>query len=88
MTYVSIVNSRARSLKKERNDGYIEYKWKLLNVDRSRLIRLITQMNYRLNEGDGRSMYAIGFLDDGSAIGITKSELSITLRNILFAANI
>lgn len=86
MTYFVMVDRRARALKRERDDGYIEYKWKLLDIERSRLIRLITQMNYRLNEGEGKSMYAVGFTDDGSAIGITKSELHLTLRNIISAA--
>lgn len=40
-------------------------------------------MNYRLREGNGKSMYAIGFLDNGFTKRITKSELKITLRNIL-----
>ena len=85
MTYVIIVDKKANSLKKERDDGNIEYKWKLLNIKRTKLIRLITQMNYRLNECNGKSMYTIGFLDDGTAIGITKSELSLTLCNIILA---
>lgn len=56
MTYFVMVDRRARALKREKDDGYIEYKLKLLDIERSRLIRLITQMNYRLNEGEGKSM--------------------------------
>lgn len=84
---VIFINRKASNLKKERDDGYIEYKLKLINIERQKLIKLISQMNYRLNEGDGKSIYAIGFSDDGSATGITKSELDDTLENIFFAAN-
>jgi GTPase len=31
-------------------------------------------------------IYAIGFLDDGSALGITKCELKMTLHNIVLAS--
>ena len=43
-------------------------------------------MNYRLNEGEDKSIYAVGFTDGGYAICITKYELQITLRNIELAA--
>jgi len=86
MRNVTIIKRKAKSLKKERDDGYIEYKWKLVNIERNRLIRLITQMNYRLNEGEGKSMYAIGFADDGCSLGITHFEMKLTLRNIVSAA--
>ena len=83
---IVIIGRKASSLKREKDDGYIEYKWKLLNIQRERLIRLISQMNYRLNEGDGKSIYAIGFADNGSALGITKCEMKMTLHNILSAS--
>ena len=82
---VTFIKRKATSLKKEKDDGYIEYKLKLINIERNRLIRLISQMNYRLNEGKGRSIYAIGFSDNGFATGITKSELKDTVKNIIFA---
>ena len=49
MRNVKIIMRKATSLKKERDDGYIEYKWKLINVEKQRLMKLITQMNYRLH---------------------------------------
>jgi hypothetical protein len=83
---ITIISRKAASLKQEKDDGYIEYKWKLLHIQRERLIRLISQMNYRLNEGDGKSIYAIGFSDNGSALGITKCEMKMTLHNIVSAS--
>jgi len=84
---VIFIKRKATNLKKERDNGYIEYKLKLINIERKRLIRLISQMNYRLNEGGGKGIYAIGFSDNGFATGITKSELDDTLGNIFAAAN-
>jgi len=85
MNNVIVIKRRAKSLKKERDTGYIEYKWKLVNIERNKLIRLTTQMNYRLNEGNGKSMYAIGFSDDGCSLGITHIEMKSTLESICSA---
>lgn len=79
MDNIKIINRKAKPLNREKDDGYIEYKWKLTNIEKNKLIRLSSQMNYRLNEGCGKSLYAIGFLDDGSSIGISDFEMSITL---------
>lgn len=83
---IRIIKRKADSLKKEKDDGHIEYKWKLINIEKKRFMRIITQMNYRLNEGNGKSMYAIGFLDDGRPIGITYNEMETTLYHIKNAA--
>lgn len=83
---IRIIKRKADSLKKEKDDGHIEYKWKLINIEKKRFMKIITQMNYRLNEGNGKSMYAIGFLDDGRSIGITYNEMETTLHHIKNAA--
>ena len=83
---ITIIYRRATSLPRENDEGFIEYKWKLVNIKRDRMIRLITQMNYRLNEGNGKSIYAIGYSDDGFAKGITKGELITTINNISLAS--
>ena len=50
-----------RCLDEESEDGSVEYKWWLAAPsDRSRLERLATQMNFRVNEGDGRCTYVLG----------------------------
>ena len=86
-SHIEIINRKASDLKSEKDDGYIEYKWKLINIPRDRLIKLITQMNYRLNEGDGKSIYAIGFLDNGKSIGINYNDLYDTLETIISIAS-
>ena len=83
---IVIIDRKASSLTSEKDDGYIEYKWKLLDSSKERLNRLSSQMNYRLNEGAGKSVYAIGFLDNGKAIGISKCDMKITLQNIVYAS--
>ena len=44
-------------------EGNIEYKLKLIDPDSFRLEHLITQMNWRLQEGQGEALYEIGVED-------------------------
>lgn len=45
--------------------GNIEYKLKLTNPSKQRLEHLITQLKWRLNEGNGEAIYEIGVTDSG-----------------------
>lgn len=45
--------------------GNIEYKLKLINPSKQRLDHLITQLKWRLNEGNGEAIYEIGVTDSG-----------------------
>lgn len=45
--------------------GNIEYKLKLTNPSKQRLDHLITQLKWRLNEGNGEAIYEIGVTDSG-----------------------
>ena len=83
---LNIIYRKPKSVQSEKNEGYIEYKWKLINVDRQKIIKLITQMNYRLNEGNGKCVYFLGFSDKGNATGLTIDEMKITLYNIIIAS--
>ena len=44
----------------ELDNGNTEYKLKLINVDRIKLQKRITQMKFRLHEGNGECHYLIG----------------------------
>jgi len=69
----------------ESDDGPEEYKLKLTTVAPSRLPQLVTQMKYRLSEGDGECYYWLGIEDDGTAKGITEREMEQStemLRNM------
>lgn len=66
----------------EKYFGNIEYKRKITNKNSFRIEELITQMNFRLNEGNGIAYYYIGVDDDGSIYNITKDELEESFNNL------
>ena len=66
----------------EKDDGNIEYKWKLVNLSSERIERLITQMKYRIAEGSGEALYEIGIADDGFAKGVNLQEYEESLKNL------
>ena len=70
------------SLGKEKDDGNIEYKLRLCSLNSSRIEELITQMNYRLIEGNGEAIYEIGIKDDGFPEGINKTEFDESIKNV------
>lgn len=77
--------SMPESLPPEVEEGNVEYKLKLVNPSPSRLEHLVTQMKWRLQEGDGEAIYEIGVEDNGMFVGITREELdsSLTTLNVM-----
>jgi GTPase len=76
-------------LEKEKNDGNIEYKRELLNLDDDIINRRMTQMKYRIYEGSGEALYFIGVTDDGKLIGLNEKEYIQSIKNLeLIASNI
>lgn len=66
----------ARKIRQEDDEGNIEYKWKLCSFNNNkRREKLISQMNYRLNQGDGIAIYNIGYHDNGDPIGIEYDRM-------------
>ena len=55
---------------------------KLLNPSPSRLEHLVTQMKWRLQEGEGEAIYEIGVEDNGMFVGITREELDSSLNTL------
>lgn len=43
---------------------------------------LITQMKWRLREGQGEAIYEIGVQDDGTIKGLTDKELDASMRTL------
>ena len=76
-----------RFFPQESNDGNIEYKLKLSNLNDIRKEELVTQLNYRLEEGNGECIYEIGIKDNGFVEGITKNELRESLENLKEMSN-
>jgi len=70
------------SIDPEKEDGFVEYKLKLLDKTPERLETLATQMRYRCNEGDGECIYNLGVEDNGILEGITEDEYIETIKNI------
>jgi GTPase len=63
-------------------EGNIEYKLKLVNPHPDRLEHLITQMNWRLQEGQGEALYEIGVEDCGTFSGVNSEELKASLATL------
>ena len=47
-----------------------------------RIEHLITQMKWRLKEGEGEAIYAIGVEDNGVISGLQKDELDSSLETL------
>lgn len=64
-----------KEFEKERYYGKIEYKLKLNNTSEKRMEKLITQMLFRIREGQGECFYVIGVEDNGNPLGLKQDEL-------------
>ena len=62
--------------------GNIEYKQSIINKNNNRLEELATQMNFRLNEGNGTATYFLGINDDGSVSNIYAKDMLESLKNL------
>jgi GTPase len=74
-------------MKRESDDGNIEYKIKLIDKNNERLEKLATQMRYRVDEGNGEAIYCIGVADCGDFEGLTEKEYNETIDNLKYIAN-
>ena len=63
-------------------EGNIEYKLKLVNPSKSRFEHLVTQMKWRLQEGEGEAIYEIGVADNGMLAGLTEQEMKASLETL------
>jgi len=64
-----------KNVGKENSYGNTEYKVTIMDRTKEKLKHLTTQLNFRLNEGDGQAIYGIGIEDNGNPIGITNEHL-------------
>jgi GTPase len=60
----------------------VEYKYHLIAPCESRLQHLITQLKWRLQEGQGEALYEIGVSDDGTCRGLSESDLAASLETL------
>ena len=66
----------------EIEEGNIEYKLQLLNPTDSRFQQLVSQMKWRLEEGEGEAFYEIGVADNGTLAGLEEYELQKSLHTL------
>ncbi|MCP9264787.1 GTP-binding protein 2 [Dirofilaria immitis] len=79
---IDVFEKFEKSLPPEIEEGNIEYKVKLIDPSLSRMQHLITQMKWRLREGQGEAIYEIGVQDDGTIKGLTDKELDASMRTL------
>ena len=60
----------------------MEYKLKLLNPTASRFEHLVTQMKWRLREGQGEAIYEIGVADNGFLRGLSDAEMDDSIATL------
>ena len=71
------------NLSHENDEGNIEYKIHILDLDDKRFHKLATQMKWRISEGKGNCYYYIGITDEGSARGISFSSMKKSIENLI-----
>uniref|UniRef100_T1IIR6 Tr-type G domain-containing protein n=1 Tax=Strigamia maritima TaxID=126957 RepID=T1IIR6_STRMM len=74
------------SLPPEPGEGNVEYKLKLVNPSQSRFEHLVTQMKWRLREGQGEAIYEIGVEDNGILAGLSSSDLAASMHTLRLMA--
>jgi GTPase len=71
----------------EVEEGNREYKFKLTDLTDDQLTHRITQLNWRLNEGNDEAFYLIGVEDNGNQLGLSDEDLQESLKNLQFIAD-
>jgi GTPase len=69
------------------DSGNVEYKLNLVNCSPERVEHLVTQLQWRLAEGNGEALYELGVGDDGEVIGMTTEERQATLATLTTMAS-
>ena len=70
------------SLPPEPQQGNVEYKLKLVRPTEQRLEHLVTQMKWRLREGQGEAIYEIGVEDNGLMTGLCDEDMDSSLDTL------
>jgi GTPase len=75
------------NLEHEPDNGNIEYKIHIIDLDNRRFNKLATQMKWRMSEGKGHCYYFIGFTDEGIARGISYACMKKSIENLSNVSN-
>ncbi|CCW60646.1 unnamed protein product [Phytomonas sp. EM1] len=74
--------SHSTRLLQEDDEGDVEYKWRLTGVTTERFEHLVTQMQFRVFEGNGQCLYELGVNDDGVLRGLPEAEFEESVKTI------
>lgn len=73
-------------LEPENDNGNVEYKRHLssqdIYINSSRFHQLVTQMKFRVSEGNGLAIYYLGIEDNGYSYNLSKVEKIISMKNL------
>lgn len=53
-----------------------------MNPSAERVEHLVTQMKWRLEEGQGEAIYELGVEDNGMLVGLTENELKASMHTL------
>ena len=65
----------------EVEEGNVEHKL-ILRPEPERLKQLVSQLKWRLKEGNGEALYELGVSDDGYLVGLTFEEMATSLDTL------
>jgi GTPase len=88
---MSLYLDQENTLNQEIEEGNIEYKRCLTNVDDTRRQEFISQMMWRIKEGKGEAIYYLGVEDNGTFYNWSKSEIKQSIdefKKIIKIANL
>lgn len=69
-------------LPQEVEEGNVEYKWRIVDPSPERFAQLVSQLKWRLMEGQGEAIYELGVEDDGTLRGLCESDLEASVTNL------
>lgn len=75
------------ALEPEVEEGCHEYKRHLVNPTPVRFEELVTQLKWRLSEGQGEAIYEIGVEDDGTLLGLSDADMKASYETLKFMAD-
>lgn len=71
-----------KRLEPESEYGNVEYKLRLTDPTPERIERLVTQLKWRIREGQGEAILFLGVKDDGIFVGLTSEEIRLSMRTL------
>lgn len=69
-------------LEPEDDFGNVEYKLRLTDPTPSRIEKLVTQLKWRIREGNGEAIVYLGVRDDGIFVGLTPEEMRLSIKTL------